>query len=330
MSKETMKNKLVGLTMVRNESDIIEAFVRHNLSLLDELHIVDHGSSDNTRSILSALKNEGLPIYIYFYDELEFAPVLILNHMMKYILENDADANFIFPLDGDEFIYAPSRQQLEHFLSLIPEDRVGMYTWRGYLPNTTEYDPDFVNNFVDQRRENILTPKVIIPRAMAEKSQLTIGSHYMVDNDDNEIKSAVFISPRHSNYHGWFKDKFDALFFETDDFWLAHYPIRSTNQQIKKVLEKSITMAIKAGGGHDVAWEIQLKDLLDNKMSISIEKLRLIAYQYRASEDVDLDIYDRKALTTEKLALKYLDLVDDSPLPIVARLILQLTDKLRK
>ncbi|WP_233127121.1 glycosyltransferase family 2 protein, partial [Rodentibacter sp. Ppn85] len=37
--------------MIRNESDIIEAFIRHNLTLLDELHIIDHGSTDNTREI---------------------------------------------------------------------------------------------------------------------------------------------------------------------------------------------------------------------------------------------------------------------------------------
>ena len=37
-----MNKKLVGLSMVRNESDIIETFIRHNLTLLDELHIIDH------------------------------------------------------------------------------------------------------------------------------------------------------------------------------------------------------------------------------------------------------------------------------------------------
>lgn len=51
-----MSKKRVGLSMVRNESDVIETFIRHNLTLLDELHIVDHNSSDNTREILIHLK----------------------------------------------------------------------------------------------------------------------------------------------------------------------------------------------------------------------------------------------------------------------------------
>ena len=53
-----MNKKLVGLSMVRNESDVIETFIRHNLTLLDELHIDDHKSSDNTREILTHLKQE--------------------------------------------------------------------------------------------------------------------------------------------------------------------------------------------------------------------------------------------------------------------------------
>ena len=134
-----MSKKRVGLSMVRNESDVIETFIRHNLTLLDELHIVDHNSSDNTREILTLLKQEGLPIHIYHYNELEYAQERIMNQMMQYILNNDANIDYIFPLDADEFIYCPSREKLNAFLTLIPQDRVGMYTWRGYLPHSTEY-----------------------------------------------------------------------------------------------------------------------------------------------------------------------------------------------
>jgi glycosyltransferase involved in cell wall biosynthesis len=51
--------KLFGAAMLRNEADIVESFVRHNLSLLDGLLVVDHGSSDGTSEILDALVTEG-------------------------------------------------------------------------------------------------------------------------------------------------------------------------------------------------------------------------------------------------------------------------------
>lgn len=328
-----MEKKLVGISMIRNESDIIEAFVRHNLTLLDELHIVDHGSTDNSKEILNCLKEEGLPIHIYYYNELEFIPVVILNNMMKRLVEGDESIDYIFPLDADEFIYCPSRERLELFLSFIPNDRVGMYTWRGYLPNSTEYNPYFINAFTDQREENLLTPKVIVPREVAKKDKLTIGSHFMVNEKNEDVKGVAFISSQHRSFHYWFLDRnrFDARIIETEDFWIGHYPIRSANQQIKKVLEKSITMAIKDGGGEDTEWEKQLKALLNYNMKVSLDELRLIAFKYRARAlGSSVDVSKQQVLSKQKLALKYLHLVEDSPLPTVARLILELTDKLRK
>ena len=324
-----MNKKLVGLSMVRNESDIIETFIRHNLTLLNELHIVDHNSCDNTREILTLLKQEGLPIHIYHYNELEYAQERIMNQMMQYILNNDADIDYIFPLDADELIYCPSREILHYFLSLIPQGRVGMYTWRGYLPNDTEYDPDFICYFTDQRKEEILTPKVIIPRVIAETCRLTIGSHYMVNAEGKEIQSVVFIAPNSQNYYYWFIERFNAEFIETYDLWLGHYPIRSTAQQIKKVLEKSITMVMEKKGYRDSAWENQLRDLLAHNLDISLDELRLIAYNYRASDEKKIQIARQQPLRSTKLALKYQDLINNDPLPILARLILELAQKLR-
>ena len=324
-----MSKKRVGLSMVRNESDVIETFIRHNLTLLDELHIVDHDSSDNTREILTLLKQEGLPIHIYHYNELEFAPERVLNHMMQHILNNDANIDYIFPLDADEFIYCPSREKLNTFLTLIPQNRVGMYIWRGYLPSSTEYDPDFICHFTDQRKEEILTPKVIIPRAIAETCILTIGSHYMIDSDGKEIKSTVFIEPNNQQFYYWFIERFQAEFITTNDLWLGHYPIRSTIQQIKKVLEKSITMVMEKKGYRDSAWENQLRDLLAHNLDISLDELRLIAYNYRASDEKQIQIACQQPLRSTKLALKYQDLINNDPLPILGKLILDLAQKLR-
>ena len=324
-----MSKKRVGLSMVRNESDIIETFIRHNLTLLNELHVVDHNSSDNTREILTLLKQEGLPIHIYHYNELEYSQERILNQMMQHILNSDANIDYIFPLDADELIYCPSREILHYFLSLIPQGRVGMYTWRGYLPSSTEYDPDFICHFTDQRKEEILTPKVIIPRAIAETCILTIGSHYMINSDGKEIKSTVFIEPNNQQFYYWFIERFQAEFITTNDLWLGHYPIRSTAQQIKKVLEKSITMVMEKKGHKDIAWETQLRDLLAKKMNISLETLRLIAYQYRSTTKEQTEIANKQALRSQKLDLKYKHLISNDPLPTIAKLVLELADKLR-
>ena len=50
--------KVVSITMVKNESDIIESFVRYYLNVVDEMIILDNGSTDETLKILNKLKDE--------------------------------------------------------------------------------------------------------------------------------------------------------------------------------------------------------------------------------------------------------------------------------
>ena len=59
-----MENKyeVISFSLVKNEEDIIELFVRHNLQYFSHMYIADNLSSDGTFDILLALKNEGLPI----------------------------------------------------------------------------------------------------------------------------------------------------------------------------------------------------------------------------------------------------------------------------
>jgi predicted transcriptional regulator YdeE len=47
--------RLVAITSVKNESDIVEAFVRHTLAASDYLVVLDNGSTDGTLDILRAL-----------------------------------------------------------------------------------------------------------------------------------------------------------------------------------------------------------------------------------------------------------------------------------
>ncbi|MGA1615027.1 MAG: glycosyltransferase family 2 protein, partial [Lutimaribacter sp.] len=49
---------LGGLAVVKNEADIIEAMIRHNLHFLDALVVVDNASADQTAQIVAALAQE--------------------------------------------------------------------------------------------------------------------------------------------------------------------------------------------------------------------------------------------------------------------------------
>ncbi|MEB3323674.1 MAG: glycosyltransferase family 2 protein, partial [Synechococcaceae cyanobacterium] len=61
------KNPLIGIATIKNEEDIIEAFLRHNLKFGDHLYILDNGSVDQTPQILREFSKQGWPLTI-FYD----------------------------------------------------------------------------------------------------------------------------------------------------------------------------------------------------------------------------------------------------------------------
>ena len=49
--------KLVAIARVKNELDIIEAFVRHHVQHFDKLIVLDDGSSDGTYEVLHQLQS---------------------------------------------------------------------------------------------------------------------------------------------------------------------------------------------------------------------------------------------------------------------------------
>ena len=95
--------KIVSISIVKNESDIIESFVRYNLNIIDEMIILDNGSSDDTLKILNQLKEENLPITILIDDDKYYEQVEKTNELLyKAIFNHGAD--IVCPLDADEFI----------------------------------------------------------------------------------------------------------------------------------------------------------------------------------------------------------------------------------
>ncbi len=92
----------IGVACVKNEEDIIEAFVRHNLVYLDRLLVLDHGSTDDTPSILKALQEEGLDLQILHDDSLGKFQGEKMTALMHQAAEQGA--RWVVLLDGDEFI----------------------------------------------------------------------------------------------------------------------------------------------------------------------------------------------------------------------------------
>lgn len=211
--------RLLGLTLVRDESDIIELMVRHNLAYLDGLAIIDHASTDGTSAILAALMAEGLPISITQDANPKFRQKAMINSLLRHWVHG-SDFDWFFVIDADEFIAAPSREALHRTLSGLPTDRAGQLDWPTYVPAFDAGRP-----LADRlaRPRTVVDPghgfrKMAIPRGALSTPGIEVGfgQHVL-----EAARPGLAVAPAHPVPPG--------------ELALAHVPIRSPAQYALKV-----------------------------------------------------------------------------------------------
>jgi len=211
--------KIVAISGVRNEADIIEPFVRHTLAYCDTLIVLDHGSTDATFEILKKLQQEGLSLHLLQDGTLGHMQVVFMNRLLQLAVADFA-ADWILPLDADEFISGRSDA------SFLPEPVEGvtpclLVPMRNYYVNPAD-DPEVLNPVERMTRRLIVEPqgtrKAMIPRYLARQPgcRLVQGNHRLI------IGSS------------------EAPFKVLEEPCLAHYSLRSASQYAIKLATKML------------------------------------------------------------------------------------------
>jgi hypothetical protein len=211
--------RLIGITMVRNEVDVIESFVRHNLGILDGLSIVDHGSFDGTSEVLAKLKAEGLPLEVARDADPAYRQSQTMTQLARRALASDG-ADFVFALDGDEFLKLESRATLERALAEVPHGMHAAMHWLTYVPDSfggeDGFGPGHLWWRLEDERQSLV--KVIVGRALLDTpaDAIAMGNHAVLG------ESAESVQP-----HARLVQEVAAL---------AHCPVRSRPQFEAKVI----------------------------------------------------------------------------------------------
>lgn len=208
--------RLAGVSIVRDEADIIEAWVRHNLFFLDHIYIVDDGSTDQTTHILNILLREGLPISV----TTEKSPAAYHQGQRTTALVEHAMSatawDFVFPLDGDEFIVAEDRAALEADLEALGGYRLGGLNPRHYLM-TDQDDPAEPCPLTRLRHVAVHDPyifKVVVPGRLAcERGFAVVDGNHRATKWDVALPTTLLPNVQ-----------------------LAHFPARSEAQLVSKGL----------------------------------------------------------------------------------------------
>src|SRR4051812_36830325 len=98
-----MRTKLVAISRVRNEVDIVEAFVRHHAFYFDKLLVLDDGSTDGTYEVLVRLRSQGLPLVVIRERSIGYEQRRYMSKLL-HIAVDQFGADWIAPIDADEFI----------------------------------------------------------------------------------------------------------------------------------------------------------------------------------------------------------------------------------
>lgn len=238
--------RLVAVSIVKNEADIIEPFVRHTLAWADAHLIFDHASTDGTRETLAALQREGLPIRLFTDDALGHLQHLRATFLQRLAIR-ELEADWVLLLDADEILTGPDRASLETALVQVPPDTSASLPMVNYLP-TTE-DPADEPNPVLRLRHCQTTPphawKLFVPRSLAAREDIAVGkgSHALFRGEERLPDQRL-----------------------PETFFLAHLALRSPQHQILRVVHAELQKLSRgrANFGLDVHYRLGFQLLASN------------------------------------------------------------------
>ena len=303
--------KLFGAAMLRNEADVVESFVRHNLSLVDGLVVVDHGSSDGTSEILGALVGEGLALDVERDESVGHLQSEIMTRAVRRAFARRG-ADFVFALDADEFLKAPGRELLDDVLATLPHGLHAAMSWHTYVP---AFDDESLapGNVLARAKRRLAEErhglhKVIVARAFAETPDAVIaaGNHVVLPSEGH----AVALQPvKHAR-------------ISADVVALAHVPVRSARQLTNKIVVGWLAHCIARRSNADLAfhWR-ELYQELAHGQAPDVERLRAIAANYGLPMTAWLPPGDIRLIDDPLPAceIRYGAMIRDATLPLVLR-----------
>ncbi|MBO6304210.1 MAG: glycosyltransferase family 2 protein [Selenomonadaceae bacterium] len=282
--------RIVALTMIANEQEIVESFLRYNSNFIDEFVFVSSCCVDNTLIILRHLLQEGYKLRIYEEKEIDFNQKYLSNKYLKTIAkENDSD--WIIPLDCDEFL--TGNKNPREIIERLSTQNIYAVKWKNYaMTKNDDREEHFIPKRCQYAKKNYdgdNFTKVIVPtRAVLDKQ--------------------IFIS---TGYHDAMGNGIDTV--NLNEVWLAHFPTVSPEQYLYRLYERSIKSIIWRNYGfnegthirHQIAQLEAGADVFDLAYGYVNESKKFDMYL----KPLDLSYCDKETLNIKYAALTHTDVM---------------------
>ena len=207
--------KLIAISRVKNELDIVEAFVRHHSQLFNTLIVLDDGSTDGTYEVLQQLQAAGLPLVLMRDPSVGYEQSRYMSRLLRMAVDQFG-ADWVMPLDADEFVETDPEKTLAQILHGRESELLNLswnnFVWRPEDDEGAEPNPVMRLRFrmppSPNRLNKVLVPAKLVADSSAELDQ---GNHNLV-LDGQVLPSKALYTAR-----------------------LCHFPIRSVSQYASKV-----------------------------------------------------------------------------------------------
>lgn len=271
--------RLISYTMVKNEEDIIEIFIRKNLEILDHMYISDNMSQDGTREILNSLSREGLSITVWDdFDPRHLQSKKTTSAYHKISKEDNFDG--IFFIDSDEFLLG-SKEKVSEFFNI----------GRVYELERIRY----VINDLEENKESFF-------KKMEYRLKKPESSKSMLFHDKKEYEYIRIGEGNHYIYHHG-KVLNDGVL----SLKIAHFPMRTKEQFIRKNLLGWLSLmqinpdALNEKNPVGKHWRDAYQFILDRDCILSNQEF----YRYLYKVDTFQDILDVNVLVHEPIVSKH-------------------------
>lgn len=281
--------KIALVSMVKNECDIIELFVRINARLVDHVFIVDNQSSDTTALILAKLQQEGLPITISTDPSVGHYQDRTLTRLIRQVAVRD-EFDWILPLDADEFPQA-DRATLQAALEAAPPRHCGLMQWATFVP-IREPMPNNGNylwtDFRQRNGEPRTYDKVAVPVSLARTGKIGPGNHHFMDRFGNGRRMARL------------------------PIRIAHAPLRSLAQLVCKSIIGSHQMSVQRDRHPEAGfhWDQMAQRLRANAYRLDFAELQKSAFGYalQPGDPVPTECLAEPRIGSDDVSLHYPEL----------------------
>lgn len=252
--------KIITLSMIKNEADIVETFVRYTMNYASKMVFIDNGCTDGSIEILKALIAEGFNIDIYNESQVFYEQYLIENKYIRKLAETE-EFDYLIPLDVDEFLNCIC--DLKECLNNLPNNKIIRLKWKTYCMCNNEENGFFMSRITHIRgNEKKPFTKVIIPYELLKQNKIyvTMGHH--------DIESISTIER-----------------LDVEDIYIAHFPVRSEAQIRLKIYQGILSQLMSSY--HSVVafhWKKIFNELKADKFDI-------VRYScnYALTDDENLD-----------------------------------------